>query len=379
MKPRKREGGAYVCQPTVDGKRKLITLGKISKADANEITCEIQRLLEYRKYGLDLPPGSKKWLKSIGPELRKKLSDLGIIDLATSVTFESLLDQFLKAFCDGTRRPNTEDRMERSTRTAREVFGSTLVADITNKQVEEFFRRLKKRFQSTATWTKSLNDTKQVFRWGIERRLIEDNPIALLKGGSMANDARMQYVDPEVIEEVIGIAQPRNENENYDWTLIFALARYAGLRVPSEFFRLRWEDVNWNKETIRIYAPKTKQWRICPIFPPLWRRLTTAWEALPPGTKAKTHVIQVEKRRAMEANLRSQAIDLIERAGQDQWPKIFQNLRMSCATDLLNHYHVQKVATWLGHSVKILLKHYHGSTGTEIQVAKEQIADPFTV
>ena len=371
MKPQKRANGVFFCQISIGGKRKSITLGKIGKSESVRFTNNIESLLDCKRQKVEIPASLRKWLEEIDINFRHLLYESGVIDSVFSVTFNQLLREFLRDFCDGSRRPNTEERMERSLRTAEEVFGSTVVSEIDIDLADKFFPKLKRRYQSTATWTKSLNDSKQVFRWGIEKGLISKNPIRHLKGGSMANDARMHYVPAATIEEVIEVASD-------DWILIFALARYAGLRVPSEFTRLRWEDVNWNKETLTIYAPKTKSKRVCPIFPQLWTRLTKAWEELPPGTKGKAHVIQAEKRRLLESNLRTQAIKLIDRSGNDLWPKLFQNLRMSCATDLLNHYPVQKVAAWLGHSVNVLLKHYHGSTGNEIQTALEQTPDPFT-
>lgn len=372
MKPRRRENGSWYCQPIINGKRRMITLGKVNATDARWITGQIEKLISYKKKGFPVPASLHQWLKSLDSSFRKLLMDAGIIDATYSITFGQLLDLFLDDFRDGTRQPNTEKRIERSTRTARQYFGKLVVSEISQGDIERFEKALKRRFTSEATWTKSLRDTKQVFRWGVSKKLIEENPIQFLKGGSMSNDARMEYVDADTITEVIDICEG-------DWILIFALARFTGLRVPSEFYRLRWRDVNWDKETIQIYGVKTKQWRICPIFPPLNRYLSDAWEKLPDGTPAKSHIIQAEQRRRLESNLRSQALDFIDRAGVDRWPKLFVNLRMSCATDLLDHYPVQKVASWLGHSVKILLQHYHGTSGKEIEVARKQTGNPFLV
>lgn len=85
----------------------------------------------------------------------------------------------------------------------------------------------------------------------------------------MVNDSRRTYESMDVIEDVLDFCQG-------DWVLIFALARFAGLRVPSEFARLRWKDVNWNKHTIDVDGKKTKSWRVMPIFPPLNRYLLSA-------------------------------------------------------------------------------------------------------
>ena len=48
----------------------------------------------------------------------------------------------------------------------------------------------------------------------------------------------------------------------------------------------------------------------------------------------------------------------MERAGIKTWPKLFQNLRTSCSTELRREFPDYVEATWIGHSVKIANKHY---------------------
>ena len=38
------------------------------------------------------------------------------------------------------------------------------------------------------------------------------------------------------------------------WKVIFALARYGGLRTPSETLALRWEDINWEQGRMLVAA-----------------------------------------------------------------------------------------------------------------------------
>ncbi len=58
------------------------------------------------------------------------------------------------------------------------------------------------------------------------------------------------------------------------WRLIFALARYGGLRIPSEIQKLQWADIDWEKSRFTVYSPKTehvdgKGTRQVPLFPEL--------------------------------------------------------------------------------------------------------------
>lgn len=63
-----------------------------------------------------------------------------------------------------------------------------------------------------------------------------------------------------------------------EWALLFGLARYAGLRVPSETHRLTWADVSFDRARLTVHSPKTEhheghERRIVPIDPRLMKLL----------------------------------------------------------------------------------------------------------
>ena len=62
------------------------------------------------------------------------------------------------------------------------------------------------------------------------------------------------------------------------------------------------------------------------------------------------------------ANLGTVFAGYVEKAGLVPWAKIVNNLRASMETDLLNGKYgtigIQTIADWLGHSPKVMLKHY---------------------
>ena len=57
-------------------------------------------------------------------------------------------------------------------------------------------------------------------------------------------------------------------------------------------------------------------------------------------------------------NLRTHMERIISKAGHELWPRLFQNLRASCATDWVERYPSHVVAKWLGHSPKVAAQHY---------------------
>ena len=111
---------------------------------------------------------------------------------------------------------------------------------------------------------------KQFFRAALRRRLIRENPLADLKklivGASP--DHRVTFIDRATTEKVLA-ACPNDE-----WRLIFALARYGGLRIPSELVHLKWQDIDWTAGRFTVTCIKTKhhegrETRVTPLFPEL--------------------------------------------------------------------------------------------------------------
>ncbi len=57
-------------------------------------------------------------------------------------------------------------------------------------------------------------------------------------------------------------------------------------------------------------------------------------------------------------NLRTTLEKIVIRAGYKPRPRLFQNLRASCATDWVEKYPAHVVAKWLGHSPNVAAAHY---------------------
>ena len=131
-----------------------------------------------------------------------------------------------------------------------------------------------------------------------------------------------------------------------DWRLVFALARYGGMRCPSEILTLRWSDVLWDQKKLRIDSPKTG-FRFCPIFPELAPILEAAFDAAPEGA---TFCVQ---RYRQGYNPATTMKKIIERAGHEPWPKLFINCRSTRRTKLERQFPNHVVNKWLGHSAAV--------------------------
>ena len=100
------------------------------------------------------------------------------------------------------------------------------------------------------------------FHWG--RSLTDENPFTYVEAGSQVNKDREHEVTVEETNRLI------NACTNTKARLIIALARFAGLRVPSELVGIRWSEVDWEKNRFVVHSPKTerkgKTQRVVPIF-----------------------------------------------------------------------------------------------------------------
>ena len=194
-------------------------------------------------------------------------------------------------------------------------------------------------------------------------RLLESNPFKKLKTGSEVNRDRDHFITREAAAAVL------RGCPDEQWRLIFALARFGGLR-RCEILAMNWTDVLWDENKLRIDSPKTGV-RHCPIFPELMSLLRESFEAAPEGTTRLAY----RYRRA--ANLGTQMNRIIERAGVPYWAKTFQNLRSTRRTELQENFQDHVVNSWMGHGSETAAKHYLQVTDVHFAAAATHLTgDP---
>ena len=157
-----------------------------------------------------------------------------------------------------------------------------------------------------------------------------------------------------------------------------ALSRFGGLRCPSEVLSLRWQDIDWDAGRIIVQSPKMehhpgKASRVIPLFPELRPILAESFDLAPEGAE---YVVDARFRKAargpagwLNANLRTTFEKIVRRAGLQAWPRLFQNLRASRETELVEAYPVQVVASWLGNSPSVAMRHYLMTTDEHFESA----------
>ncbi len=334
-----------------DGKRMTIRLGTMSMRQAEAVRLRVEQLLAGRESSAP-DPAAVQWAAELTDKAHARLARAGVVaprSLAKH-TLGSLLDAW---FGTKTVKPSTVLGYKQARTALERFFGADrALSTITPLEAEQWRKSQADSGLAPATVAKRVKTARQVFDRAVRWKMVAANPFAGLKGGSQANAARAFYITPEATAKVIDAAPDR------EWRLIIALCRYAGLRCPSELLGLTWGDVVWDKARLIVRSPKTEGHeggadRVLPLFPEIREPLLEAFHAAQPG---ETHIIT--RYREANANLRTTFTKIIHRAGLKPWPRLFHNLRASCATDLVQRFPAHVVGAWLGHSVSIAERHY---------------------
>ncbi len=358
----------------IDGARKTIRLGKVSKKNADAVRVRVEQLLEAATLETPMPSDLAKWVSSQSDKLADKLARAGLIP-SRKAKGTTTLGPFLTDYITNRTdvKPASKLIWGHARRNLVSFFGETCdVRTITPGDADKFKLWLLEQELASTTVSKRLQITRQFFRAMLRRRLLDENPFEDVKSTAAGIADRQRFVTREEITRVIEACP------DHHWRTIVTLSRYGGLRCPSEVLSLRWQDVNWGAKRIVVHAPKTehhpdKATRTIPLFPELKSALEEAWELAPDGAE---YVVDPKYRKAAmgpggwaNANLRTTLLKIIDRAGLQTWPRLFHNLRTSRETELAELYPVHVVAGWLGHTPRIAIKHYLMTTAEHFEDA----------
>jgi integrase len=337
-----------------DGKRRSIRLGKVPMKAADSIRTRVE-YLNAAKIG-NLPPDTETavWLTKVGDDLHAKLAAVGLAD-PRGRSVAMTLAMYWSEFVAGKRtlKPRSVVAMNQVAARAATFFGTAkTVAAVTAGDAERFADWLRSEY-AQATAARTLKRIKQLFARAVKDKLADSNPFDGIRPGGMSNPARLKYITAADIGRVLDAAP------NWEWRVIIALARFAGLRVPSELAGLTWADVNWQNRRLVVRSPKLERTasggiRVVPILPDLLPHLQAAFEAAPDGEA----LVAPRLGRVRSGNLRTAVRRTITRAGIVPWQRTFQNLRSSFVIDLHERFPAHVASRWAGHTDKTALAHY---------------------
>ncbi len=361
LKGRKR----IVLEARRDGKRPTIWLGALPDQAAREVFSKVELLIACRRTGVPAPADVVLWMNQSSDEFHAKLAESGLVEPRLQATEETLrtVGELLDEFLANSPSPVTQAANRQATDSLRAFLGAgKLVKAVTTADADRWRKLLAtspnarkiggEKPIAPATVAKRIAVGKAVFRAAVRWEIIAKSPFEHLRPGSQENPARAHYVTISATRAIL------EKCPSIEWKMIVGLARFAGLRCPSELVGLRWVDYHEDVERLIVRSPKTARHaghgsRVVPICPELRAILDEGWHAAEEGA-----VAMLPRVRDGRVNLRKGLERIVEAAGLSTWPRLFQNLRSSLATDWAQIYPAHEVARWMGHSVTIAAKHY---------------------
>ena len=368
MTPKKKPNGTWTLIVQHGGTRRNLTLGKRTKRDVDDFVRRVTELVEHVKYGgRGLPQRIQAWVSELPERHKIQLSEIGLFDYRTSnMTVGQLMDKYAEDYrqrSDVTQSTKTKVVSAIDNRLGK--LRSVLLTDVEPvlrsirnnaepvwsdeaKQHLTAFNSWQRNHFAPATWTRDNKLFSSVGIWAVKHGFCDHNPFSQLPSASMVNEERNFYITREsVIDAMESCLHP-------DIRLTLALGRFAGLRTCSEVRTMKWSHVDTAAGTLTVIDSKKKTPRVMPLFTTVLAELDRQREL----TGDTRFVASPDLRSASSSANYLRITQAIARSGQEQWPRVRQNLRSSCENDLLELFDERLVTQWLGHTVTVSRAHY---------------------
>lgn len=248
----------------------------------------VEDLLACHKTGEAMDPDTRLWVSRLPDEKHRQLVHYGLVEprrekartTDTGPTLKEWLDRYTTS---QTVKPNTQLVYGRTVKHLVAFFGDDKsLAEISKLDAQDWRKYLVKYGLAANTIARTCGIARQFFKAAVDNELTAKNSFAVLKGQVRGNKDREYFLSRQDAEKILEACP------DAQWRLIFALARFEGLRCPSEILGLRWQDVLWDKGRMLVHSPKTEhheggESRYVPIFPELAPLLHQALDLAEPG------------------------------------------------------------------------------------------------
>lgn len=355
--PRKRTGRVFF---RVGGCKQVVNLGKqVNKKQKQSFLTHLNRLIGAKMSGTKADKSDVEWLASLPDAVHSQLYEKGLCDARIKpVVFADYLDNYFKNRASITQAAvSTTERWRTACSHARKFFGSKTLQQVSREDAQNFRASLLRRngqlpnsTMSEATVRKTCSIVSGAVVEAVKRGLVSFNPFADVPKSNMASPDSELVVSADDVLAVIAFA------EDHEDKMLLGLARFAGLRIPSEIQELCWGHLNLKDNLLEVYAKKTQRYgktrRVIPVHPCL-RDILNACK--PVGAADDDYVLPyLRTYSALGVRFRR----LCQAAGVKQWNKCFTSLRKSFGSDMCIGRSPSDVAGWLGNTTPVFVKHY---------------------
>ena len=154
--------------------------------------------------------------------------------------------------------------------------------------------------------------------------------------------------------------------------LFFSLARFGGLRMPSETHNLRWSHLDFDEKTLSILPVKANvKRRTMPLWPEIYDLAWEEFKCWQDSDRSDDYVIHRHRTINRDGNsvISTKIVQHMKtvytKIGLQWFHKPMQNLRTSCENDLRRILPEGQLTEFMGHTVKIAQDHYQKTTPEE--------------
>jgi integrase len=405
---------------TKDGKQTAIYLGNIAKKEAEYQSRFIENLVDVTKQRDFLKPETMVWLNRIPSNMKEKLINNGLLeskkdDIKKTITLGKLVDRFLNSpYITGSIKTETKNNIKVTMKKLTDYFGNDKTIDsITAEDVirlQNYLYNKKKengkKCYAESSVTRWIKRFRHLLSWYLKQDdcCITKNVFSEMKTkGNMTNKTRTEYISKDTVAKLLSVCK------NTELRFAIFLARYLGLRIPSECISLHWKDISFGGkyQKVTIHGKQTKSEddsiRDIPIFECIrpflvelfyynkcdsfiqklkeegiidieqclkdFNKYDSFFKTLFRDNGSKYVSDMVAKYPAgqdfvfsasfRQRKSRSNQIAKLKAKAKVSFQKNFQNLRVSFEMDLLQEgYNESQVMKWLGHTKEVSIKHY---------------------
>lgn len=344
-----------------DGKKRTWYFTKeYTREDAESLRVFIVELLKLRSLGVTPNALQLERIQSTPTRVQKRLFSLNIVEETAVCKYVPTLAEFCAEYV-GTRTGLSASAKSKDETVITKLllyFGAeTRLDKVTPWEAEKFCAWLRRpvaeggRGNAPTTFGRELRDYKRIFRKAMKAGFVKENPFEDLKGGGKQTDKlRQKYVERKRIWSILERLDPVKDA---DLRFVVALARFGGLRIPSEIRRLKFADFDFEEGFFYIDEKTKTGARRVPLFPEIRRELERYRAAT--GLESGLVFPKLLTKRNIGTKLRKR----LKKMGEPVWPKIFVNLRASLITDLVAMALPEAtISAWVGNSDEVRRCHY---------------------
>lgn len=356
----------------LEGKRQTLRLGKCSKSSAEIVRHRLGLLIAARRLSVAVDADTLSWLNSVGEPLRSRLARTGLTGLDVAVKRDrGLVADFLRDYVSKRKevvKPGTVIMWN----TAIRDFCRTLPDKLTLSQLDAthgmaWLDSMRSSGLSSTTQHQRMTVVRQMIDYAVAGKRIASNPLSSIKIQKTKSIANV-----EVPRETIDTLLPQL---TLTWQAIVVLARYGGLRCPSEVLSLRWEHVDMRNRVMMVPEPKNERQpgrgvRKCPLFPEIFEVFMRIKRTSEYVVDIGDDIRHAAKRHGWrDSHLRTELRKLLIGLGITPWPRLFHSMRASRQTELEREFGRTAACAWIGNSERVAEAHYLMVTSSDWQRA----------